>query len=410
VRGFLHRLTGGRVFALFLKELRQIGRNRRLVASLVVPPTLQILVFGFALSPEVHDLRLGVADESRTAESRELVSTFSESNAFRVTGFYASSDALARALDAGDLDAGLVVPYDFAKSRARRATAEVQLLVDAVDSNKAEIAAGYAAAIIAALNARLAAASPPVVAIELPPLVVASDSSAVAAAPPLSVNVARAPLARAGAAARVTLFYNPGLRDDWFIITGIIGVLLILNGSLVAAAAMVKEKEAGTVEQLLMTPAGGTEIVFAKVAPLFLLLSLDIWLALGVGHFVFGVPVRGSLLLLFVAGLLCIAAGIGVGTFLATFSRSQQQAQLMGFFVNPPLALLSGAMTPVEAMPHWLQPFTYLNPVRHFAIISRGVMLKGVGLEVLYPYFLALAGIAALLVGVSVWRFRRQLS
>ena len=386
MRNFFDRLMNSRVFALFLKELRQIGRNRRLVASLVVPPTLQILVFGFALSPEVHDLRLGVVDESRTAESREVVSAFSESDAFRVAGLYESSDALARALDAGDLDAGLVIPYDFARSRARRETAEVQLLFDAVDSNKAEIAAGYAAAVVAALNARFAPGQP------------------------TAVGVSRATFARASVAARVSLFYNPGLRDDWFIITGIIGVLLILNGSLVAAAAMVKEKEAGTVEQLLMTPAGGTEIVFAKVAPLFLLLSLDIWLMLGLGRFVFDVPVRGSLPLLFFAGLLCIMAGIGVGTFLATFSRSQQQAQLMGFFVNPPLALLSGAMTPVEAMPRWLQPFTYLNPVRHFAIISRGVMLKGVGLEVLYPYFLALAGFAALLVGVSVWRFRRQLS
>jgi ABC-2 type transport system permease protein len=377
VREFFYRLTGGRVFALFLKELRQIGRNRRLVASLIVPPTLQILVFGFALNPEVHGLRLGVADESRTAESRELVSAFSESGAFRVAGSYESSGGLARALDAGELDAGLVVPPDFARLRARGETAGVQLLVDAVDSNKAEIAGGYASAIVAALNRHPAA------------------------------NVGRAP---AEVAARVALFYNPGLRDDWFILTGIIGVLLILNGSLVAAAAMVKEKEAGTVEQLLMTPAGATEIVFAKVAPLFLLLSLDIWLALGLGWFVFGVPVRGSLLLLFAAGLLCIAAGVGVGTFIATFSGTQQQAQLMGFFANPPLALLSGALTPVEAMPGWLQPLTYLNPVRHFAVISRGVMLKGVGLGVLYPYFLALAGFAALLVGVSVWRFRRQLS
>jgi ABC-2 type transport system permease protein len=379
-------LTTGRLFALFVKELRQTGRNHRLVASLVVPPTLQILVFGFALNPEVRDLRLGVVDESRTAESREVVSAFSESDTFRVEGLYVSAGALARALDAGDLDAGLVVPYDFARSRARRETAGVQLLVDAVDSNKAQIAGGYAAGVIAAFNARRAADAPP---------------------PAVGVGGARAE--RAGAVARVSLFYNPGLRDDWFIITGIVGVLLVLNGSLVSAAAMVREKEAGTVEQLLMTPAGGTEIVFAKVAPLFILLSLDVWLALGLGRFVFGVPVRGSLVLLFFAGLLCIAAGIGVGTFLATFSRSQQQAQLMGFFVNPPLALLSGAMTPVEAMPGWLRPLTYLNPVRHFAVISRGIMLKGVGLEVLYPYFLALAGFAALLVGVSVWRFRRQL-
>jgi ABC-2 type transport system permease protein len=121
------------------------------------------------------------------------------------------------------------------------------------------------------------------------------------------------------------------------------------------------------------------------------------------------VPVRGSMLLLFCAGALCVFAGIGIGTFLATFTRSQQQAQLMGFFVNPPLAMLSGATTPIEGMPKWLQPITLINPVRHFAIISRGVMLKGTGLAELYPNFLVLLGIAVFLVGLSAWRFRKQL-
>lgn len=392
MKDFLYSLADHRLWALFVKELRQIGRNRRLVLSLVIPPTLQIILFGFALNPEVHNLRLGVVDESRTAESREVVSAFSESDTFRIEAYYATSEALTPALDAGKLDAGLVVPYDYAKQRVRGETSEVQLLVDAVDSNKAAIVGGYASRIVSSLNQRLAQGVPPIA---------ISEGSAGGAG--------RAPVERASATARVALFYNPGLRNDWFILTGTLGVLLVLNGSLVAAAAMVQEKEAGTVEQLLMTPASGTEIILAKIAPLFLLLSLDIWLALGIGYGVFSVPVRGSLLLLFFAGLLCILAGIGIGTFIATFCRSQQQAQLMGFFVNPPLALLSGAMTPVEGMPQWLQPFTYLIPVRHFAVISRGIMLKGVGLDVLYPNLLALLGFTVLLVGVSVWRFRKQL-
>jgi ABC-2 type transport system permease protein len=174
---------------------------------------------------------------------------------------------------------------------------------------------------------------------------------------------------------------------------------------------MVKEKEVGTDEQLLMTPAGSMEIIAAKMAPIFMLLSLDIGLSVGVGHLVFGVPVRGSMLLLYSAGLLCVLSGIGIGTIIATFTRSQQQqAQLMSFFVNPPLSLLSGATTSIEAMPDWLQPLTNLNPVRHFASLARGVMLKGVGVEVLYPNLLALVGFTLLLVGVSVWRFRKQLS
>jgi ABC-2 type transport system permease protein len=386
MREFFYRLIDHRLWALFLKEMRQIERNRRLVVSLILPPTLQILLFGIALNPEVRNLRLGVVDECRTAVSREVASAFLESDTFQIKRYYETSSALARALDAGDLDAGLVIPYDFARHRDRRETAEVQLLVDAVDANTARIAGGYAQLIISAINQNIARNSPLLV-----------------------VSVSRAPLERASATARIALFYNPGLRNDWFILTGTLGVLLILNGSLVAAAAMVKEKEAGTVEQLLMTPASGTEIIIAKIAPLFLLLSLDIWLALGIGYLVFAVPVRGSLLLLFASGLLCILAGIGIGTFIAVFCRSQQQAQLMGFFVNPPLALLSGALTPVEAMPQWLQPFTHLNPVRHFAIIARGIMLKGVGVDVLYPNLLALLGFTVALVGVSVWRFRKQL-
>ncbi|HKY03527.1 MAG TPA: ABC transporter permease, partial [Blastocatellia bacterium] len=147
----------------------------------------------------------------------------------------------------------------------------------------------------------------------------------------------------------------------------------------------------------------------AKMAPIFLLLSADVGIALGVGWLVFSVPVRGSLLLIYSSGALCVLAGIGLGTFLATFSRSQQQAQLLSFFVNPPIAMLSGATTPIEAMPEWMQPITLINPVRHFATIARGIMLKGAGVETLYPNLLALAAFAVLLIAVSAWRFRKQL-
>ena len=187
-------------------------------------------------------------------------------------------------------------------------------------------------------------------------------------------------------------------------------MLLVMLGSLVSSAAMVKEKEVGTVEQLLMTPVGSAEIILAKMAPIFLLLSLDIGLSAAVGSFVFGVPIRGSFALLYGAGMLCVLSGIGIGTIIATFTRSQQQAQLMSFFVNPPLSLLSGATTPIEAMPPWMQPLTNPNPVTHFGVLARGVMLKDVGLEVLYPNFIALVAFTIVLVGVSAWRFRKQLN
>lgn len=378
----LGALARNRFWPLFMKELRQIKRNRKLVVMLIMPPTVNLVLLGFAMNSEVKNVKLGVADYSRTAESRELVSAFVESGSFQIAGAFESAAALGEALGAGGLDAGVVVPHDFARLRARGQTAEVQILVDGVDSNRAGIAAGYAMRVVAALNERVGGVA------------------------------ARAADAKGGAVAesRVAVLYNPGLRTSWFIVTGTIGILMVLIGSLVASASMVNEKESGTIEQLLMTPAGSTEIISAKVAPIMLLLSGDILLAVGVVRVVFDVPVRGSLVLLYFAGMLCVLAGIGIGTFIATFTRSQTQAQLMSFFVNPPVSMLSGATTPVEGMPYWMQQVSYLNPVRHFATIARGVLLKGVGLEVLYPNLLALTAFTLVIVGASVWRFRKQLS
>ncbi len=280
-------------------------------------------------------------------------------------------------MSAGKLDAGLIFPSDFARQRERGESAAVQLVLDGVNSNS-----GYAQRIIAAFNQQFF-----------------KNDSAIA----LKANSTSAKLW-----ARMALLYNPGLRNSWFILTGVLGILLILNGSLVAVGAMVKEKEVGTIEQLLMTPAAAWEILTAKMAPICLLLSLDVWLALGVGWLVFDVPMHGSLLLLYSAGVF-VLAGVGLRTFLATFSRSLQQAQLLGFFVNPPIAMISGATTPVEAMPNWMQAFTWINPVSHFSTVARGILLKGAGIEILYPNLLALLAFAFLLVFFSVRQFRKQL-
>lgn len=404
MRRLLDALLGGRLLPLFVKELRQLRRNRRLVIMLVVPPTMQIILFGLALNPEVKNLRLGVVDDSRTTESRELISGFDESLSFRTSAYYPSADDLGKALSDGKLDMGLVIPKDFAKDRARGETVEVQILLDATNANSAAIAGGYASRIVNAYNQRAAEARASAV-VMAPP--VAADDSVTAA--PIVPNLGGPPLARASISPHVASLYNPGLETSWFISTGLIGTLLVLMGSLVSAGSMVREKETGTIEQLLMTPAEASEIIIAKMAPLLLLLSADIGIALVVCRLVFDVPVRGSLALLFLAGVLCVFAGIGIGIFIATFTKSQQQAQLMAFFVNPPIALLSGVTTPIEAMPSWLQPVTLINPVRHFATVSRGVLLKGIGMDILYPNILALLAAAILLVGISVWHFRKQL-
>ncbi|HEX7318204.1 MAG TPA: ABC transporter permease [Pyrinomonadaceae bacterium] len=382
---YFRLLTNNRFWPLFMKELRQIKRNHKLVVMLIMPPTLNLVLLGFAMNSEVKNVKLGVVDYSRTAESRELVSAFVESGSFKIAETFGSTEELGRSLSAGNLDAGVVVPHDYARLRARGQTAEVQIFVDGVDSNRAGIAAGYAMRVVAALNER--SANRGGVAVRT------SNASSGALVEP-----------------RVAVLYNPGLRTSWFIVTGTIGILMVLIGSLVASASMVNEKESGTIEQLLMTPAGSTEIIAAKVAPIMLLLSGDILLAVGVVRVVFDVPVRGSLLLLYFAGMLCVLSGIGIGTFIATFTRSQTQAQLMSFFVNPPISMLSGATTPIEGMPYWMQQVSYLNPVRHFSTIARGVLLKGVGLDVLYPNLLALTAFALVIVGASAWRFRKQLS
>jgi drug efflux transport system permease protein len=206
-----------------------------------------------------------------------------------------------------------------------------------------------------------------------------------------------------------TYLYNPGLVDSWFIATGVFGLLIILNSSLIASAAMVKEREAGTVEQLLMSPASTAEIIVAKITPLFVLLCMMMLLAIAVLAVVFHVPFHGSLPFVLFGGVLCVLSGISLGTVIATFSRSAQQSQLTAFFVNPPLSSLSGALNPVEAMPAWLQPLTVLNPIHHFATIVRGAMLKGSGLATLWPNVLALSIFTVVLVSLSVWRFRKQL-
>jgi ABC-2 type transport system permease protein len=378
-----------RVRALVGKEFNQIRRDRRLMISLIFPPILQLMLFGFALSAAVSNVRLGVVDESKTPESRELVATLTESKSFRLGGYYFSVDQLGDAISRARLDAGVVIPYDYARDLHRGHSTTVQFLLNATNANTATISQAYAEGIIQTyttglqnigIHARLR-------------------------------QVAASEISRRGQVQLMPAFiYNPGLVDSWFIATGVFGLLMILNSSLVASAAMVKEREAGTMEQLLMSPASTSEIIIAKIVPLFALLCIMMVLALAVLKIAFHIPFHGSLPYVVFGGMLCILSGISLGTVIATFSKSAQQAQLTAFFVNPPLSSLSGAMNPVEAMPRWMQPLTIVNPIHHFATIVRGGMLKGSGIVALWPNFLALLIFTIVLVSLSVWRFRKQLS
>ncbi len=377
----LSKLFGVRLGALMGKEFNQIRRDRRLAISLVIPPTLQLLLFGFALNATIDHLHLGIVDLDHTLQSRDLISNMTESGAFVLGGSYLSVNQLGEAISQGKIDAGLVIPVDFQRDLSRGRQSTVQILLNAMNANTAAIAQGYSEGVLQNwnLHAQIVRTS----------------------APPMKPK------------GRIILhpafLFNPGLVSTWFIVTGTFGVLLMLNGSLISSASMIKEREAGTIEQLLMTPASTTEIIVAKIAPLFLLLCWMILLATTLIRFVFGVPFRGNLLLVEAGAALCVLCGIGIGTVIATFTRSAQQAQLMSFFVNPPLSVLSGSLTPVEAMPHWLQPVTLINPLRHFGIITRAVLLKGSGLETLWPNFLVLIVFTVVMLSFSVWRFRKQL-
>src|SRR5262249_29469617 len=300
-----------------------------------------------------------------------------------------STDQLGAAISRGDLDAGAVIPYDYTRELQRGHPATVQFLLNAVNANTATIGQAYAEGVIRSYNTglqreRLHASFQQITAQE----------------------VAR----RGRVLLQPAFLYNPGLVNSWFIVTGVFGLLLILNSSVVASGAMVKEREAGTIEQLLMSPASTSEIILAKITPLFSLLCLMALLAIVVLALAFHVPIQGGLALVLCGAALCILSGISIGTVISTFSKSAQQAMMTSFFINPPLSSLSGAFNPVEAMPRWLQPLATVNPIHHFATIVRASLLKASGLSDLWPNFLALLIFTLILFSLSIWRFRKQFS
>ncbi len=373
---FVSGLFEGRFWALMIKEINQILRNKELISLLIFPPTLQLLIFGLALNPAVQNIKLGIVDYSKTPTSRELISAFTENRVFNAELYSSSVQPLSQQVQEGKVTAGLVIPPEFNRNLKQDDTsAQVQVLINAVDANTAGIASGYISQIVAQYNLKLDPSQPPAL-----------------------VNP------------QVNYLYNPGLTSSWFFVPGVLGIVVTLISTLVSAATVVREKDTGTLEQLLMTPSANWEILLAKIVPLFVLIMGDAILALGVAHLVFALPVRGSFLLFLACSGVYISVGIGIGIMLATISRSQQQAQLISFFVTLPVIQFSGAISPIESIPLVLQYFALLNPLNHYVLILRGLLLKGVGLDVLWPNALALLVFAIVLLTISINRFRTQLS
>jgi ABC-2 type transport system permease protein len=364
-----------RFWALVQKEIRQILRNKQLIVLLVFPPTIQLLVYGFALNPDVHHLKLGIVDYAQTAETRSLVSAFTNNQVFDATTVTLDENKLKQQVEAGKLTAALVIPPEFSRDLAKGTSANIQVFIDGVDANTAGIASGYISQIVQEFGAQY-----------------------------LNLTAARPVFAQ------VIFFYNQGLTSSWFFVPGVMGLVLTLIGSIVSSITVVKEKDVGTLEQLLMTPAAGWEILLAKVVPLFILLMGDVLLALTLGRVIFAVPFRGNFLLFMALSGLYVFVGIGVGILLATICQSQQQVVLTTFFINLPMVQLSGAIAPIETMPEFFQYLSLVNPLRHYIAIVRGILLKGVGLEALWMHVLALGCFAIVLLAISTTRFRSQLN
>jgi ABC-2 type transport system permease protein len=375
MKNLIKRIINSRFWTLAIKEINQILRTRETLVLLIIPPTLQLLIYGFALNPDVHYLKLGIVDYANTYESRELISALTENHVFVAERYMLSDTELGEQVREGKLTAGLVIPPEYNRDLSGDKTAEVQVLIDAVDANTAGIANGYIRQIINQY-------SPQLLGNQVPAL----------------INL------------QTTFLYNPGLVSSWFFVPGVMGLVLTLISSLVSAVTVVREKDTGTLEQLLMTPAEAWEILLAKIVPLFVLLMGDVILALSVGRLVFGVPFRGNAALFLGLSGLYLFVGIGVGIMLATLCRTQQQVVLTSFFINLPLIQLSGAIAPIESMPVVLKYLSLLNPLRHYVTIVRGILLKGVGLEVLFPNAIALLLFAIVLLSVSINKFRSQLS
>ena len=362
-------------WSLLIKEIQQILSSKQIIFLLIFPPTMQLLILGFALNPNVTEISLGVLDYSQSKQSRELVSSFTKNQIFQVKAYSIKEKSLVKKIRTGQVKTGIIIPTDFRKKILENQTTNVQVLIDAVDANTAQIAKGYVQQIIRNYNKEIN----------------------VALSQPL-INL------------KVNFLYNPGLISSWFFVPGVMGLVFTLTGSLVSSVTIIREKDFGTLEQLLMTPASAWEILAAKITPLFILLMGDVLLASTIAWLVFNLPFRGNLAWFLLFSSFYIFVVIGLGMLLATISKTKQQVVLLSFFFNVPIIQLSGAVAPIESMPPFFQLLSLLDPMRHFIAIARHMIVKGGSIEPILLNAIILVIFASILLGVSINRFRSQLN
>lgn len=372
----LTALRASPLWPMLWKELVQMRRDRFTLGMLVGIPAIQILLFGYAIRMEVRHLPAVVLDESRTAESRALAQALASTGNFDIVGQVADRDELRAWIERGEARAGLVIPPQFETDLKRRRTATAQVIIDAADPLASQAAIAAASLAGASRNAQLGRGSAP-------------------SGPRLDV--------------RVRPWYNPALESSIYIVPGVIGLILTLTLSSITSLSIVRERERGTLEQLIVTPITRVGLMLGKVLPFALVGYVQVTVILLLGHFVFDVPLRGSLLLLYVTTAPFILASLGLGLFISTAVKTQVQGLQLSLLVILPSVLLSGFMFPREAMPVAAQWIGGALPITYYLRVLRGILLKGTGFEAIWLDVLWLCVFAVVLIAFSATRFRKSL-
>jgi len=372
-----------RIRRVFVKELIQTLRDKRMRMTLIIPPIVQLIVFGYAANLDVKHIRTAVRDLDQSVDSRDVISRFRQSKYFDILFYPQRQQDTERLILNGDVVLSLEIPPDFSRKLKKGDTATVQILVDGTESNAAMIALGYVSKIL-------------------------GDYSTSIMIHRLN-REGRIGFEEAGVELEHRIWFNPNLESRLFYVPGVIASIAFLIPVILTAMAIVREKEIGTLEQIMVTPIRSWELMVGKTLPFALIGLLDVVMIALIGVFWFEIPLRGNPLVLLCGAVLFLVSSVAIGLFISTISSTQQQAEISTFFFTMPAFVLSGFAFPIDNMPGWIQPLTYAIPLRYFLVIIRGVFLKGVGLDILWPQMAALAGLGGAMILLSSLRFRKRL-
>jgi len=379
-----------RIRVILRKEFIQALREPRMRVLLFVPPVLQLIVFGFAVNLDVDHARIAWMDMDRTPESRDLRARFEGSRRFEVVALPRNEDEVRTLLDRSGVEAVIRVLPNFARDLARGQSAQVQILTDGTNSNTASLVSSYAGQIIAQYSSEA--------------LKTRQNGLLLTRSPATPAN-----LSLPQVTARSRVWFNPDLHSRNYFVPGVIVNIITMVTLMLTALAIVREKEIGTMEQLMVTPMRPIELMLGKTLPFAIVGLVDVFLVTSAALLIFHIPLRGSVLLLLVCAVLYLMTSLGAGLFLSTVSQTQQQAMMAAFFFFMPAFMLSGFAFPIHNMPVAVQYLTYLNPLRYFMEIVRGIFLKGVGIAVLWPQMACLMVYGISVLSLSATRFRKTL-